>query len=94
MLAETGREALQKLAENDFDLVLMDIRMPELNGAEATRLIRTAPPTGVDPQIPVVALTAYALKEEMDEYMQCGFNAYLTKPVDQDLLNEVLSSLV
>ncbi|MCF8105852.1 MAG: response regulator, partial [Desulfohalobiaceae bacterium] len=93
VLAENGREAVEKLARDRFDLVLMDIRMPEMDGEEATRIIRNDPPEEVDPDIPIVALTAYALKEEMDRFMQNGFNAYLTKPVDIEKLEEILAEL-
>jgi CheY-like chemotaxis protein len=92
-IVETGQEALDKLAQGEYDLVLMDIRMPDMGGDEATRIIRSEPPPGVDSDIPIIALTAYALKEEMESFMQCGFNAYLTKPVEMDRLNEVLAGL-
>ncbi len=91
--AETGREALERLATERFDLVLMDIRMPDMNGDEATRIIRTTPPAGVDPRVPVVALTAYAQQEEIDRYAQSGFTAYLTKPVEIEALERVLAGL-
>jgi PAS domain S-box-containing protein len=90
-LAGTGREALAMLAKDRFDLVLMDIRMPEMGGDEAMRIIRNDPPKGVDPDTPVVALTAYALKSEIDRYMQNGFNAYLTKPIEWETLEKVLA---
>ncbi|MCF8107070.1 MAG: response regulator [Desulfohalobiaceae bacterium] len=92
-LAENGQEALDKLGQDHFDLVLMDIRMPKMDGAEATRIIRTNPPPGVNPDIPVVALTAYALQKERDHYFKSGFNAYLTKPVDMDKLKDTLDTL-
>ncbi|MCF8039495.1 MAG: PAS domain S-box protein [Desulfohalobiaceae bacterium] len=93
-LAETGREALEKLSQERFDLVLMDIRMPEMDGAKATWIIRNKPPKGVDPKIPIIALTAYALKEEMNQYLRNGFNAYLTKPVDIEELNSTMTKLL
>jgi len=92
-MAGNGREALESLAGGQFDIVLMDIRMPTMTGDEATRIIRHAPPPGVDPRIPVVALTAYALKEEVATFIQSGFNAYLTKPVELEQLNKVLAEL-
>ncbi len=92
-LAGNGREALELLARDRFDLVLMDIRMPEMCGDEATRIIRSQPPEGVDPHIPVIALTAYALKDEIDRYMKSGFNAYMTKPLERETLTAVLAEL-
>ncbi|WP_232285942.1 ATP-binding protein [Solidesulfovibrio carbinoliphilus] len=92
LLAGTGREALETLAQGGFDLVLMDIRMPEMGGDEATRIIRTSPPDGVPREVPIVALTAYALKDEIDRFMQSGFNAYLTKPVELESLKRMLST--
>jgi signal transduction histidine kinase/ActR/RegA family two-component response regulator len=89
-LAGTGWEALDSLSSSRFDLVLMDIRMPELNGDETTRIIRGRTPAGVDPDIPVVALSAYALQNEVDRYMQCGFDEYLCKPVEIEELERVL----
>ena len=93
VLAENGREALEKLAEEPFDVVIMDIRMPEMNGDEATQIIRNRPPEGIDPAIPIIALTAHALQDEVDLYQQDGFNAYLTKPVDMDKLTEALAEV-
>ena len=92
-LANSGRQALEKLAEGDFDVVLMDIRMPEMDGDEAVRTIRRNPPPGVDPRIPVIALTAYALDTERERFMGSGFDAYLTKPVEINKLHKVLSEL-
>jgi signal transduction histidine kinase len=92
-LAGTGREALEALAQGGFDVVLMDIRMPEMDGDEATRIIRTSPPDGVARDVPIIALTAYALKDEIDRFMQSGFTAYLTKPVDLESLKRMLATL-
>jgi PAS domain S-box-containing protein len=89
-LAATGREVLESLARDSFDLVLMDIRMPDMSGDEATTIIRGRTPDGVDPEIPVIALSAYALQEEVDRYMQCGFDAYLCKPVEMEKLDRIL----
>ena len=92
-IVETGRQALEKLAEDCFDIVLMDIRMPDLSGDEAVRLIRKNPPPSVNPRIPVVALTAYALETERERFMESGFDAYLTKPVEIAKLRAILAEL-
>lgn len=89
VLASTGREALEKLARDSFDLVLMDIRMPEMNGDEATRIIRNNPPHGIERNIPIVALSAQAIKEDVESSMQSGFSAYLTKPVNPADLKKI-----
>jgi CheY-like chemotaxis protein len=81
-VVEDGRQALQSLSEKSYDLVLMDIRMPNMDGEEALRIIRQETPKGVDPKIPVIALTAYALKEDSERLMKQGFDAYLSKPID------------
>jgi PAS domain S-box-containing protein len=92
-LVETGQAVLEALAREPFDLVLMDIRMPGMTGDEAARIIRTDPPPGVDPSVPLVALTAYALRNEQDRYMRSGFDAYLTKPLQTDQLQSLLAGL-
>ncbi len=89
-LAEDGIEALEVLAREPFDLVLMDIRMPRMDGEEASRIIRTAPPPGVDPQVPIIALTAYAFGEYREHCLQIGIDDYIAKPFELSELDQAL----
>jgi CheY-like chemotaxis protein len=89
---ENGAQALEKLRADSFDAVLMDIRMPELSGDEAVWTIRKGV-DGLDRNIPVIALTAYALKQDLERYEGVGFDAYLTKPIDPEELERVLSEI-
>ncbi len=85
-----GREALAALSEEPFDLVLMDVQMPVLDGLQATEKIRD-PASGVlDHRIPIVALTAHALKGDRDRCLQAGMNDYLPKPITLPALEKVL----
>jgi PAS domain S-box-containing protein len=86
-----GIEALEALRNGRFDLVLMDVQMPELDGLEATRLIRSAQAQGVDPTIPIVALTAYAMKDDRQRFLTEGMDDCITKPVN---FNELRSALL
>jgi CheY-like chemotaxis protein len=83
-----GAKAVEAVREQDFDLVLMDMQMPELDGAGATREIRRLP--GAASRVPIVALTADALPGFREQYMQSGLDDYLTKPVDWNALDRVL----
>ncbi|MBF0480874.1 MAG: response regulator [Desulfovibrionaceae bacterium] len=86
--AGNGREALNKLRAGTFDLVLMDILMPEMDGEEAVRRIRSG--EAGDPKIPIVALTAHALAGDREKYLASGMDAYLSKPIRTEELDEVL----
>lgn len=85
--ASDGQEALELLGRAPFDLVLMDIQMPRLNGLEATRRIRSGQVTGASPTMPVVALTAYAMESDRVQGLEAGMDEYVAKPFDaQDLI--------
>ncbi len=85
----SGREALEALPEHAFDLVLMDIHMPEMDGLQATRLIR-ASDQGWS-RIPIIALTADALDESRKTHLAAGMNDTLAKPIDRDKLFQTLA---
>ncbi len=95
-LAENGRIAVEKFencAEGYYDAVLMDMRMPEMDGLEATRRIREMEREDAR-SIPMIALTANAFDEDVQRSMQAGLNAHLSKPIDANLLYETLESLI
>ncbi|MCX6956101.1 MAG: response regulator [Verrucomicrobia bacterium] len=80
-VAANGQLALTALAEQEFDAVLMDCQMPVLDGYGATRQIRSGALSGVDRQIPIIALTAYARTEDRVRCLDAGMDDYITKPV-------------
>jgi signal transduction histidine kinase/CheY-like chemotaxis protein len=91
--AATGPEALICFRQNPYDVVLMDIQMPGMDGVAATRLLRQHP----DPQraaTPVLALTAHAMRGESQRYLEAGFNAYLSKPFREDELFRIIADLL
>ena len=94
VIASNGIQALEFLNQQPFDLVLMDVQMPEMDGVEATRRIRADHSGRFDPRIPIVALTAYSMKGDMERFLSVGMDAYVSKPVDMEELFQVLSVLV
>ncbi|MEY2633921.1 MAG: hypothetical protein RIR00_2575 [Pseudomonadota bacterium] len=84
--ALNGLEALKLLAKARFDLVLMDCQMPEMDGYEATQAIRAGAGGVLDPQIPIIALTANAMEGDLERAMDCGMNDYVPKPIDASQL--------
>jgi len=85
-IVEDGQKAVQKVSENTYDLIFMDIQMPNMNGIEATKLIRQK---GI--QTPIVALTANALKGDDKKCIQAGCTDYMSKPIKREKLNQVLA---
>ncbi|HQR94954.1 MAG TPA: response regulator, partial [Sediminibacterium sp.] len=92
-VAANGRIALEMVQEQHFDLILMDIQMPEMDGIEATELIRKLGDTRLA-NIPIIALTANALKGDNHLYFQAGMNDYITKPYTEEKLYSVLSKFL
>lgn len=93
-LATNGLEALEALGAAPFDLVLMDIAMPQMDGLEATRRIRESTDFSVNPDVPVVAMTAHALKGDREAFLAAGMNEYVGKPINPDNLLRVLFDLL
>jgi PAS domain S-box-containing protein len=89
-MAGNGEEALKKLAERDYVLVLMDVRMPVMDGLEATRRIRDAASAVRDHRLPVIAMTAQAMKGDREICIEAGMDDFLTKPVSTEDLAVVL----
>ena len=95
-LAENGRIAVEKFTQHPagyYDAILMDMRMPEMDGLEATRRIRASGQKDAK-TIPIIALTANAFDEDVQRSMQAGLNAHLSKPVEPEILFETLESLI
>jgi signal transduction histidine kinase len=88
-LVDNGRLAVEAMETGSFDIVLMDIQMPEMNGLDATRTIRQKGYT-----IPVVAITANALKGDREQCLEAGCNDYLPKPVDKYDLEEIIHKYI
>jgi len=88
--ATDGNEVLAALARETFDLVLMDVQMPELDGVSATRMIRQGKAGAHNAKIPVVALTAYAQAEDRERFLSAGMDGYVPKPVEEDVLLEAI----
>ena len=86
-VAENGMQALQLLKTEAFDLILMDIQMPELNGYETTRAIRHKE-QGTEYHVPIIAMTAYAVRGDREKCLAAGMDGYISKPVRPDRLRE------
>jgi PAS domain S-box-containing protein len=80
-IAPDGLAALRQLAQGSYDAVLMDCQMPELDGYATTRRIRAGGVAGVDPRIPIIALTAYAMADDRAKCLEAGMDDYISKPV-------------
>ena len=87
-VVENGFELLARLPQQPCDVVLMDCQMPVMDGYEATRQIRSGQIPGVNRDIPVIALTAYAMSDDRLKCLQAGMNDYVTKPIRPDNLHE------
>ncbi len=92
-VAENGRQALEALEKKPFDLVLMDVQMPEMDGMEATRIIRERE-AGTGRHLPIVAMTAHAMKGDQERFLSVGMDAYVAKPIKAQVLYDTIEALL
>jgi CheY-like chemotaxis protein/HPt (histidine-containing phosphotransfer) domain-containing protein len=92
-LVENGRQILEALSRHAFDLVLMDIQMPEMDGFQATREIRNSE-RQTEHHIPIVAMTAYAVEGDRERCLAAGMDEYVSKPISAEKLFAIIESLL
>jgi len=93
MIAENGLQAVEELSRDTFDLVFMDVQMPEMDGFEATREIRKREEqTGR--HTPIIAMTAHAMKGDRERCLESGMDEYVSKPISSEALFEAIQALV
>jgi len=90
-LANNGLEALSKMSASSYDAVLMDCQMPELDGYETTRRVRSGQIPGINARVPIIALTAHAMAADRAKCLAAGMDEYVSKPLDAQLLQAALS---
>jgi len=90
--AENGDIAIQKLNADDFDVILMDIHMPIMDGVTATREIRGGNTKTRD--IPIIGVTASVMKDEKEHYLRAGMNAVVAKPIEMGKLIEIIRRII
>jgi two-component system, sensor histidine kinase and response regulator len=92
-VAENGQIAVEKVMEKTYDLVLMDVKMPVMNGIEATKKIRSLDGEYFK-KLPIAGLTANAIPQQIDLCIQAGMNECITKPINADELVYKISKLI
>ena len=88
VLCSSGQEALQQAGQHAFDIILMDIQMPEMDGIRTSELIRQLPNNA---DTPIVAVTAHAMSGERERLLAAGMDDYLTKPIDESMLQRIMA---
>lgn len=89
-IAENGQEAIDALKKKSYHLIFMDCQMPKMDGYEATRRIRKATDLTSSPNIPIIALTAYVMKEDKERCLNVGMNDYISKPIAPEKVSQAI----
>jgi CheY-like chemotaxis protein len=92
--AKDGQEAIALLKDDSFDVILMDIQMPVMDGVEATKSIRGGDAGQGNKDIPIIAMTAYAMSGDKENFLAAGMDSYISKPVDMKQLDALLQDKI
>ncbi len=90
MTASNGKDAVHLVHEHPIDIVIMDIQMPVMDGIAATQAIRSSSVLGKRAQMPIIAMTAYAMSGDKEKFLQAGMDGYLSKPVQIKELRQAI----
>lgn len=93
-VAQDGVEALEYYREHHYDLILMDIQMPNMDGYEATLLIRQEELAKGKKEVPIIAITANALEENLERCLEVGMNEFILKPIEQASLKKIVGKYI
>jgi len=93
-VAHDGRQVVDRLRKESFDMVLMDVQMPVMGGIEATAAIRRGEAGERNRGIPIIALTAHAMVGDREKFLESGMDAYMAKPLDTEILEETLDTFM
>lgn len=94
IFVEDGREAVAACVRERFDLILMDIHMPEMDGEQALKEIRTLEKTNGAHATPIIAVTADAMQHQVTRYLELGFDGHLPKPIRQEALVQLIAGMI
>jgi CheY-like chemotaxis protein len=93
-IASDGTEAISAMERDSFDLILMDVQMPGMDGLKATGIIREREKKSGSPAVPIIAMTAHAMKGDRERCLEAGMNDYISKPAKADDLLNVIDRTV
>ena len=92
-IADSGREGLQRLESEEYDCILLDIQMPDMDGPELFRILRSPDWHGSNSTTPVIAMTAHALDKDKNTFLDMGMDGYLAKPIRMEDLRRCLAEM-
>jgi len=93
-IVDDGLAAIEMLKKGDYDLVLMDVQMPVMDGITATQKVRSGDAGEKNRSIPIVAMTANAMKGDREKYIKAGMDDYISKPIKPQLLLEIFNEIL
>ncbi len=92
--ANNGKEVLDLFGKTRYDVILMDVEMPVINGMETAKIIRAKEKASLAKPVPIIALTAHAMKGDKERFIATGMNDYVSKPIDLDRLVRLIDSFL